>query len=131
MPCRCVIVAHAAPTRRTALVAALFRARPDLEAVPVAPERLDAVLTGLDPTCRPVVVCSELTTLAQQRAHGWVVEAEAIVAVGSGDTFRTVPRLALGELVTATLDRVDAPPAPPWTGYPALRGRPIPPDVAE
>jgi hypothetical protein len=131
MPCRCVIIAHTAPTRRTALVAALFRARPDLEVVPVAPDRLDAVLTALDPTCRPVVVCSELTTLAQQRAHGWVVETEAIVVVGSGDTFRTLRRLALGELVTATLDRVDAPAAPPWTGDPALQGLPVPLDVAE
>jgi len=115
----CVLIAHAYPVARFALVAALAEARPDLEVHHCAPDGLDAALAALPTDCAPVVVCSELTTLTQERAHGWVVDLERRgILVGTGDEWQQHLE-PTDDPVAAVLDRVDAPPPRPW-----VRGEP-------
>jgi hypothetical protein len=111
----CVLIAHAFPAARLALVAALVEARPGLEVQGCAPDGLDAALAALPADCAPVVVCSELTTLTQERAHGWVVDLEQQgLLLGMGDEWQAHLE-PTDDPVAAVLDRIDAPPLPqPW-----------------
>jgi len=122
----CVLIAHAFPAARLALVAALAEARPGLEVQDCAPDGLDAALAALPADCAPVVVCSELTTLTQERAHGWVVDLEQQgLLLGTGDAWQAHLE-PTDDPVAAVLDRIDAPPLPrPW-----VRGEAHPVDGA-
>jgi hypothetical protein len=114
----CVVLAHRYVGMQQALADSLIAARPGIELVSVRSDALDATLGKLAPECDPVVVCADPTTLMQERAHGWVVEVvdgpETALLVGAGDGYRVVARHSFEQLVAAILERLDAPPSPPW-----------------